>query len=166
MATLKCKSCEGNISSTARRVQCPHCGELFPFVCARCDHKLRPAFAEFDDERYLTLDAPPQPLCDEHYLRKCPDCNDWFGADENPGFFRCLRCAEIHEQKRAQQPVEFAPEALAPEASGTHGGVATRSRGAAATARPKGAGGNPNALVIGFGVCAFLALVAWMILGR
>ena len=107
MATLKCKSCEGNISSTARRVQCPHCGELFPFVCARCDHKLRPAFAEFDDERYLTLDAPPQPLCDEHYLRKCPDCDEWFSADENPGFFRCAAAApKFTSVKLAQQADE------------------------------------------------------------
>ena len=134
MATLKCKSCEGNISSSARRVQCPHCGELFPFVCARCDHKLRPAFTEFDDERYLTLDAPPQPLCDDHYLRKCPDCDNWFGADENPGFFRCASCAEIHHQKRAQQSAEVcAPEPLP---ASDHGGVAVASRAASATARP------------------------------
>ena len=159
MATLKCKSCEGHISSSARRVQCPHCGELFPFVCARCNHRLRPAFAVFDDERYLTLDAPPQPLCDEHYLRKCPDCDQWFGADENPGFFRCAHCAQIHEKQKAQQSVEFAPE-FASEAA------PTSPTGGVATARPKSAGGNPNALIIAFAVCAFLALVAWMMFGR
>ena len=158
MATLKCNSCGGNIASNARRVQCPHCGELFPFACARCQRKLRPPFSEFDDERYLTHDTPPQPLCDDHYLRQCPDCNTWFGADENPGFFRCARCAEIHREQQARQPAEiFAPVAvpvMASAAAPSHneGGVAAKTRG------------NPNVVAIAFAVCAFVALVGWMIL--
>ena len=94
MATLKCNSCGGEIASNARRVQCPHCAALFPFACAECGRNLRPPFAESADERYLTEETPPRPLCDEHYLRKCPDCEQWFGADENPGYFRCPTCAE------------------------------------------------------------------------
>ncbi len=166
MATLKCKSCEENLSSSARRVQCPHCGELFPFACARCAKSMRPPLSVFDDERYLTLDSPPQALCDEHYLRKCPDCDEWFGADENPGYFRCASCAEIHTKRRAAE-IE-APEAVyAPEPNPqSEGGVALKSRQGGAAARPKSAGGNPNAMPIGFAVCAFLALVAWMLLNR
>ena len=162
MATLNCNSCGGHISSNARRVQCPHCGELFPFVCARCDHKLRPAFPVFDDERYLSLDAPPQPLCDDHYLRKCPDCDNWFGADENPGYFRCAGCAEIQARQKAELPEDtYAPPAPSAgngrERESPAGGVATRSRSAS---------GIPNVAVIGFAVCAFIALIAWMLLGR
>ena len=156
MATLKCNSCGGNIASNARRVQCPHCGELFPFACAQCQRKLRPPFSVFDDERYLTHDTPPLPLCDEHYLRQCPDCEQWFGANENPGYFRCVPCSEIHEKKQAQQPPEiFVPPAppLRNEVS-RQGGVATKSRG------------NPNALIIAFAVCAFIALIGWMLLKR
>lgn len=161
MATLNCNSCGGNISSNARRVQCPHCGELFPFVCARCDHKLRPAFPVFDDERYLSLDTPPIPLCDDHYLRKCPDCDEWFGADENPGYFRCASCAEIHARK-VEAPEEVYASPAPSMGNGMNGktpagGVATRSRSST---------GIPNAAVIGFAVCAFVALVAWMLLGR
>ena len=151
MATLKCNSCGGNIASNARRVQCPHCGELFPFACARCGRKLRPPFSVFDDERYLTHDAPPLPLCDDHYLRQCPDCDIWFGADENPGYFRCVPCAQIHAEKQAQQPAEVLAPVAAPQAN--QGGVATTR-------------GNPNALVIAFAVCALLALVGWMLLKR
>ena len=161
MATLKCNSCGGNISSSARRVQCPHCGELFPFRCARCDHKLRPPFSVFDDERYLTLDTPPQTLCDEHYLRQCPDCQEWFSADENPGYFRCRSCAEIHERKveaEYDEPVATAPATFAAPATAT-GGVATRTR-------PGQVKTGGNALVIGIAVCAFLVLVGWMILSR
>ena len=150
MATLKCNSCGGNIASHARRVQCPHCGELFPCACARCGRKLRPPFSEFDDERYLTHDAPPQPLCDEHYLRQCPDCEKWFGADENPGYFRCAPCAQIHQEKQTQQPPEIFAPISAPLPG--EGGVATKTRG------------NSNALVIAFAICAFVALIGWMIL--
>ena len=162
MATLKCNSCGGSLSSNARRVQCPHCGELFPFVCARCDHKLRPPFSVFDDERYLTLDTPTQPLCQEHYLRKCPDCDDWFSADENPGYFRCLSCTAIHDKKRLEEPV-FVPAPPAPIAQQSEGGVATKTRAGASS---KSAGGNPNALIIGFAICAFVALVGWILLHR
>ena len=155
MATLKCNSCGGDIASGARRVQCPCCGELFPFACSRCGKKLRPPFSVFDDERTLTLDSPPQPLCEAHYLRKCPDCNKWFGADENPGYFRCATCAQ-HHQNSAPAPVAETTFS-APTATPDQGGVATKTRAKS---------GGSNALVIGLGVCALLALVGWMILGR
>lgn len=161
MATLKCNTCGGNISSSARRVQCPHCGELFPFACSRCNRKLRPPFSVFEDERYLSLETPPLPLCDDHYLRQCPDCEKWFGADENPGYFRCVSCAEIHEKKQAAQ----APEVFANPPMDI-GGVAVRERPAHAATRTHKRAGNPNALVIAFAVCAFVMLVGWMILKR
>ena len=166
MATLKCNSCGGNVSSGARRVQCPHCGELFPFACCRCAHKLRPPFSVFDDERYLTRDESPQPLCDEHYLRKCPDCDHWFGADENPGYFRCRSCAQAHDKKMAEQATWEVPSEIAAPALSVvgDGGVATQAPVARAAANAKSASG--NALVIGLAVCALLALVGWMILGR
>ncbi len=157
MATLKCNSCGGDIASNARRVQCPHCGELFPFACARCQRKLRPPFSVFEDERYLTHDAPPLPLCDDHYLRQCPDCDVWFGADENPGYFRCVPCAQIHREKQLAQPAEVLapqPASLIAAPQTNKGGVATKSRG------------NSNALAIAFAVFAFVALVGWMIFKR
>lgn len=164
MATLNCNSCGGDISSNARRVQCPHCGELFPFVCAHCDNKLRPAFPVFDDERYLTLDAPPLPLCDDHYLRKCPDCDEWFSANENPGYFRCLSCSKVHDKKQREAPAPvFSPSNSNGEAE--RAPATTEARSASVATRSKSAG-NPNALAIGFAVCAFLALVAWMLFGR
>ena len=169
MATLKCNSCEGEISSSARRVQCPHCGALFPFACAQCNRNLRPPFSVFTDERYLTLDDPPQPLCDEHYLRKCPDCDDWFGAHENPGYFRCSSCAAIHEAKLSQ-PRELEPEPLAPHAMpstpmGEAGGVATKTRPSGMVAA-SGGGFGSNTMVLAFAACAFLALIGWFLLGR
>lgn len=162
MATLKCKTCGGNISSSARRVQCQHCGELFPFACSRCNRKLRPPFSVYEDERYLSLETPPQPLCDAHYLRQCPDCEKWFGADENPGYFRCISCAKIHEQKQAAQ----APEVFADTSSLPidESGVALRGRPLHAATRTQKSAGNPNALAITFAVCAFAMLVGWMLL--
>ncbi|RZA10582.1 MAG: glycolate oxidase subunit GlcE, partial [Proteobacteria bacterium] len=41
------------------------------------------AFWDDLNEHRLPFFAQPEPLCDEHYLRKCPDCDEWFGADEN-----------------------------------------------------------------------------------
>lgn len=164
MATLKCNTCGGNISSSERRVQCQHCGELFPFACSRCNRKLRPPFSVFEDERYLSLETPPLPLCDDHYLRQCPDCEKWFGADQNPGYFRCVSCAEIHERKQAAQPLEaFADTAALPM---DEGGVATQRRPTHAATRDQKKSANPNALVIAFAVCAFVVLVGWMLLKR
>ena len=162
MATLKCNSCGGNISSSARRVQCPHCGELFPFACSQCDRKLRPPFSVFEDERYLSLDTPPLPLCDEHYLRQCPDCEKWFGADENPGYFRCVSCAQIHEAKLAAQPPEVFASTDVPQMNA--GGVATQTRSTHAATGAGRTAGNPNTMAIAFAVCAFLVLVGWMML--
>ena len=169
MATLKCNSCGGAIASHARRVQCPHCGELFPFVCAQCQRKLRPPFSVFNSESYLSHDDPPLPLCDEHYLRQCPDCENWFGANENPGFFRCAPCARIHAEQQARQASELlAPPtaATSPDNNDHNGGVATQTRPISAPVRLQKATANPNRPAIIFAVCAFVALVMWMILGR
>lgn len=107
VTSLHCRHCGGEIPSDSRRVQCAHCGALFPFACLVCSRNLRTPFPVFDDERYLTFastDAATgatieaKPLCAEHFLRHCPDCGRWFHAHENPGFFRCARCAEAKEK--------------------------------------------------------------------
>ena len=162
MATLKCNSCGGDIASNARRVQCPHCGDLFPFACAQCERKLRPPFSVFDDERHLTFDDPPLPLCDEHYLRKCPDCDAWFHADANPGYFRCADCRSTHDQKVALPRAAQTPAVAIAES----GGIATRTRVPTASAAPARSGPNPAIFVIAFAVCAVLAVVGWLVLGR
>ena len=164
MATLKCNSCGGEITSNARRVQCPHCAALFPFACAECGRNLRPPFSEYADERYLTLDESPRPLCEEHYLRRCPDCDAWFGAHKNPGYFRCPDCAQIHEHQLAQAPAEPPPlEAEAMPSAPLESSVATKAR---APGGAKVAAGGPNALVLAFAACALLALLGWMLLGH
>jgi Zn finger protein HypA/HybF involved in hydrogenase expression len=114
-APLHCRHCGGEIASDSRRVQCPHCGALFPFACLVCSRNLRTPFLVFDDERYLTFPTRDEesgarveakPLCAEHFLRHCPDCSRWFHAHENPGFFRCARCAEQHEASLLAPPVK------------------------------------------------------------
>jgi len=106
-AQLHCRHCGGEIASDSRRVQCVHCSALFPFACLVCSRNLRTPFSVFEDERYLTFPSTdesngavvePKPLCAEHFLRHCPDCGRWFHAHENPGFFRCGKCAAAHEQ--------------------------------------------------------------------
>lgn len=114
---LHCRHCGGEIESNSRRVQCAHCGALFPFACLVCARNLRPPFPVFDDERYLTLEATDpetgavteaKPLCQDHFLRHCPDCGRWFHAHENEGFFRCAQCA-AEKDKRDQLDTLSAP---------------------------------------------------------
>ena len=107
MAMLSCRHCGASINSDARLTQCRKCGALFPFVCKVCNKQLRPPFPVFEDERYLTLDD--EPLCGEHFLRKCPDCGEWFRADENPGFFRCHKCAEAAYEFRSDGKSHWCP---------------------------------------------------------
>jgi len=90
MALLKCRHCQTEIDSNARKTRCPGCGQLFPFACAVCDAPLRPPFPVFEDERYLNADN--HPLCSDHFQRQCPKCQNWFSADENPGYFLCQSC--------------------------------------------------------------------------
>jgi hypothetical protein len=71
MALLKCRHCETEIDSNARKTRCPGCGQLFPFACAVCEAPLRPPFPVFDDERYINDDN--EPLCPEHFQRQCPN---------------------------------------------------------------------------------------------
>lgn len=103
MALLKCRHCETEIDSNARKTRCPGCGQLFPFACAVCEAPLRPPFPVFDDERYLN--DGDEPLCPEHFQRQCPKCETWFAADENPGYFLCKTCMEGNELPEDEEPV-------------------------------------------------------------
>jgi predicted RNA-binding Zn-ribbon protein involved in translation (DUF1610 family) len=92
MVMLQCRKCGGEVSSDERSKKCKNCGELFPFECAVCARHLRPPVPDFPVERYFTEDN--EPLCSDHYQRQCPECNKWFRADENPGYFMCLDCTK------------------------------------------------------------------------
>lgn len=118
---LHCRHCGGEIESNSRRVQCSHCGALFPFACLVCGRNLRSPFPVFDDERYLTFDSTDaqtgahteaKPLCSDHFLRRCPDCERWFHAQENPGFFRCAACAVAKDKRDALEEKELDAEPL------------------------------------------------------
>jgi hypothetical protein len=114
MALLKCRHCETEIDSNARKTRCPGCGQLFPFACAVCEAPLRPPFPVFEDERYLN--GEEEPLCPEHFQRQCPKCESWFSADENPGYFLCKTCMEGNELpvEEEQTIVEEPEEVAAP----------------------------------------------------
>ncbi len=156
MAILHCRHCGGDIDSDTRRTQCRDCGALFPFGCVVCERKLRSPFPIFEDERYLTLGNPPEPLCDEHFLRKCPDCGKWFQADENPGYFRCGSCAQ-KASKTAPMP-EWSDEAPVP--------TENTSREVAHAAPSMAQGRDVNTLILGAAGCAFLVLMGWFLLAR
>ncbi len=159
MAILQCRHCEANINSDTRTTQCKKCGALFPFACAVCDKQLRPPFPVFEDERHLSLEN--EPLCSEHFLRKCPDCDNWFRADENPGFFRCADCAAAAGKSPASQTLHVPSEVDETEDfdAPPSPAVARRATGGAT------GGPNPNALVLAGAGCAFLALLGWMLFG-
>lgn len=91
MALLRCRECGQEINSNTRQTRCQGCGTLFPFACAVCERPLRPPFPVFSDERYLTEEN--EPLCPQHFQRQCPRCQNWFQADQNPGFFLCPECS-------------------------------------------------------------------------
>lgn len=114
MALLKCRHCETEIDSNARKTRCPGCGQLFPFACAVCEAPLRPPFPVFDDERYIN--DSDEPLCPEHFQRQCPKCESWFAADENPGYFLCKTCMEGNELPEEEETtiVEEPQEVVAP----------------------------------------------------
>lgn len=92
MVTLNCRQCGTEISSSTKQTKCAKCGTLFPFACAVCGKLLKPPIPDFPVERYFTDDK--KPLCQEHYQRQCPECQRWFQADENPGYFLCRACTE------------------------------------------------------------------------
>jgi hypothetical protein len=117
-----------------------------------CQRQLRPPFPVFEDERYLTLDD--EPLCGDHYLRKCPDCGDWFRADENPGFFRCRKCADA----AAKKPRVVIPM---PEESDDYQETPAQLPVPVAVSP----GMNPNIIVLAGAGCAFLALIGYMLFG-
>lgn len=166
MATLHCRHCEASIDSDARRPQCRQCGALFPFQCEVCERKLRGPFSVFDDERYLTLDDEPKPLCADHFLRKCPDCQEWFQADENAGYFRCLSCAEKHQ--RVSAPDFPVPDFPVPDwdDGGTFELEPTSERERHASPLVAGARTDFNTLVLAGAGFAFVALVSWFLLAR
>ncbi len=163
MAILQCRHCGSDIDSDARRTQCRECRALFPFECAVCAQQLRPPFPVFDDERHLTLGETSQPLCEAHFLRLCPDCEKWFGNDENPGFFRCLDCAAKLQNAPTQPEWSDAPAETYLE-SETYPEI----EGARSLPRALGrrAGFDANMLAMSAAGCAFLALLGWFLLGR
>jgi hypothetical protein len=164
MATLHCRHCGGSINSDARRTQCRECGELFPFQCAVCERNLRSPFPIYDDERYLTLDRDPKPLCQEHFLRKCPDCSRWFHADENPGFFRCGHCAA---KAPAMSPEPQWDDGDDFDNGGSFEMEPPREHEVVRAARlPARSRLDPNTLVLSAAGCAFIALLGWYLLAR
>lgn len=168
MAILQCRHCGGEIDSDARRTQCRECRALFPFECAICAQKLRSPFPVFEDERHLTMDASPLPLCDEHFLRKCPDCAKWFSNDENPGYFRCLECATTQNARLRPEWSDAAPETYGDETysdDNSRGAPAVIGASTSASAGA-GAGIDSNVLVLGAAGCAFLALMGWFLMGH
>ena len=157
-------------------MQCVHCGALFPFSCRVCNRNLRTPFPVFEDERYLTVEEvneetgariEPHPLCQDHFVRKCPDCGVWFHAHENEGFFRCGNCAEEQRQKRLSR----AP--VAPEEAEYQDSEISENVGlvAAMTAPTSAVSGGPdlqngldlNAVVLAGAGGAFVALIAWFL---
>lgn len=149
MAMLSCRHCDAPINSDARLTQCKKCGSLFPFECHVCQRQLRPPFPVFDDERYLTLDN--EPLCGDHFLRKCPDCSEWFRADENPGFFRCRKCADAAAAK-PRRPVPIVEEVEEMDEMPVPAPVAV------------GMGMGSNTVVLAGAGFAFLALIGYIIM--
>ena len=100
MAFVQCRECGHEIKADTRQTRCEKCGTFFPFTCAVCEKFLRPPFAIYEDERYVTDDG--KPLCLDHYQRQCPECHNWFQADQNPGFFLCPECAKARLQRAAK----------------------------------------------------------------
>ncbi|MBV9864472.1 MAG: hypothetical protein JO316_03930 [Abitibacteriaceae bacterium] len=90
MVLLHCRECGAEIASDTRKTKCEKCGTLFPFACAVCGKLLNPPIPDYPIERYFTPDR--KPLCEEHYQRQCPECQKWFQASENPGYFLCTEC--------------------------------------------------------------------------
>lgn len=157
MAVLSCLQCGEEIDSDTRRTQCRGCGALFPFQCAVCEKKLRSPFPVFDDERFLSLDSSPQPLCEDHFLRKCPDCDAWFQADQNPGYFRCSNCAQKLQNAVILPEWSDDPPArreLLPEQEIVRAAPAV------------GNGRDSNTMILGAAGCALLVLMGWLLMGR
>lgn len=106
MAFVNCRECGHEIKADSKQTRCDKCGSFFPFTCAVCEKFLRPPFDVYEDERFVTADN--QPLCHDHYQRQCPECKKWFQADENPGYFLCLSCSKIREERGPVSPVDSA----------------------------------------------------------
>lgn len=177
MTILHCRHCGGAIGSESKRVQCVHCGALFPFSCRVCNRNLRTPFPVYEDERYLTVEEinpengariEPHPLCQDHFVRKCPDCGVWFHAHESEGFFRCANCAEEQRQKRLAKTA--APEELEPQPEFEAEISERAGLEATMTAAPHLFGGpelrpglDLNAVVLAGAGGALLALIAWFV---
>lgn len=110
MQVLKCRNCGGDVASNEKARKCRHCSELFPFECAVCSRHLRPPLPDYPVERFFNdLGAP---LCEEHYQRQCPECEKWFRADENPGFFLCSECSARRDEAEGGAAVHPSDEAI------------------------------------------------------
>jgi len=127
---LKCRNCGGDVASNERARKCRNCSELFPFECAVCSRHLRPPLPDYPVERFFNDEG--RPLCEDHYQRQCPECDKWFRADENPGFFLCADCAARRE----------AQEAAEDEAAARSSSRDSASEGRPAGAAKSGCGGS------------------------
>lgn len=123
MVQLHCRECGTEISSDTRKTKCPQCGVMFPFACAVCQKLLNPPIPDYPIERYFTADG--KPLCEDHYQRQCPECERWFQADDNPGFFLCRDCT-------AKRPPVTASTGVAGVSGDTDDYVLARSEGSSA----------------------------------
>ena len=138
---------------------------MFPFACFVCSRNLRSPFPVFDDERYLTFETndaetgsviEAKPLCPDHFLRHCPDCERWFHAHENPGYFRCPSCAREQEEKENAQYA--APEpSLRDDTPLLHPGDMGIGHARAL---------DLNMIVLAAGGGAFIGLVCWLVMSR
>jgi len=172
-AQLHCRHCGGEIASDSRRVQCVHCSALFPFACLVCSRNLRTPFSVFEDERYLTFPSTdtengaviePKPLCSEHFLRHCPDCGRWFHAHENPGFFRCGKCAENMDRPAATLPIEKEPVAEPLLPAPTPLDIAPTPLPSGNTFSVRARQLNANIVALSCAAGALLGLVCWYLL--
>lgn len=117
MVMLKCRNCGADVASDEKARKCRSCNALFPFACAVCERKMRPPLPDFPVERYFNDSC--EPLCENHYQRQCPECQKWFQADENPGFYLCQSCTQRREAQVADGTVglDAVPEDPQPDLS-------------------------------------------------
>jgi hypothetical protein len=124
---LKCRQCGSDVVSNEKARKCRNCSELFPFECAVCSKHLRPPLPDYPVERFFNDEGLP--LCEEHYQRQCPECERWFRADENPGFFLCAECTTERDAREASSSPR--------SGSGSRGSSASREDGDGAPAAAK-----------------------------
>ena len=147
---LKCRNCGGDVVSNERARKCRHCSELFPFECAVCSRHLRPPLPDYPVERFFNDDGLP--LCEDHYQRQCPECDKWFRADENPGFFLCTECTTRRDALEKQEAAPTAgPARRSASPSPAQASASGSSSEPSGAAEKKGGCGGSAALVMALG---------------